>query len=326
MSTPWRIIIRQTGGPEVLETEALGPLEPRPDELLIRHEAIGLNFIDTYFRNGLYPARLPSGLGSEAAGIVEEAGSEVDGFQAGDRVAYFSHVPGAYATHRTMRASRVIRLPETIRPDVAAASLLKGCTAEALIERCAQVQAGDTVLVHAAAGGVGSILIPWLKAVGATVIAHAGNSVKAERATALGADHAFSCQLDELAGHVRSVTGDAGVRVVFDGVGAASWKASLGSVARRGLLISYGNASGPVPPIPLSDLMQAGSIFLTRPGVFDYTRSEEELRASAARLFEMIGAGTVTIDIGARFPLAEAAEAHRALESRATTGSTVLIP
>lgn len=326
MTQPWRIVIRRTGGPEVLEREDLGPLEPGPGELLIRHEAIGLNFIDTYHRTGLYPLPLPAALGGEAAGIVEALGEGAEGFSAGDRVTYLSRIPGAYATHRLVPAERTIKLPESVSSETAAASLLKGCTAEYLIHRCGKVEPGDTVLVHAAAGGVGSILVPWLKAVGAIVIAHAGTAEKAKSASDLGADHALSCPLDELAEQVRTLTRGERARVVLDGVGAASWKASLASTARRGLLVTYGNASGPVPPIAPAELTGAGSIFVTRPGLFDYTATRDELQLSAGRLFEMIEKGVVRVDINARFPLADAAEAHRALEARATTGSTVLIP
>jgi NADPH2:quinone reductase len=326
VSQAWRIVIRRTGGPEVLEREDLGSLEPGPGELLVRHEAIGLNFIDIYHRTGLYPVTLPSGLGGEAAGVVEAVGEGVEAFAPGDRVTYLSRIPGAYATHRVVPADRTIALPEGISSETAAATLLKGCTAEYLIHRCGKVQSGDTILVHAAAGGVGSILVPWLKAVGAVVIAHAGSADKASRARALGADHALSCGLEELAEQVRSLTGGEGAKIVLDGVGAASWKASLASIARRGLLVTYGNASGPVPPFAPAELTAAGSIFLTRPTLFDYTATQDELRLSAGRLFEAIGKGVVPVHINARFPLAEAADAHRALESRTTTGSTVLMP
>lgn len=326
MSERWRIVIRRTGGPEVLEREDLGPLEPGPGELLVRHEAIGLNFIDIYHRTGVYPAALPTGLGTEGAGIVEAVGQGVEAVSIGDRVGYISRILGAYATHRLVPADRAIKLPETISSEIAAASLLKGCTAEYLIHRCAKVESGNTVLVHAAAGGVGSILVPWLKAVGATVIAHSGNADKARRAADLGADHSLSCAMEELADQVRALTAGEGAKIVLDSIGAASWRASLGSIARRGLLVTYGNASGVVPPIPMSDFMAAGSIFITRPTLFDYTATQDELRLSAGRLFEVIEDGTVPVHIGARFPLAEAAEAHRALGGRATTGSTVLIP
>ncbi|HEX6376978.1 MAG TPA: quinone oxidoreductase [Allosphingosinicella sp.] len=326
MSDPYAFILRRTGGPEMLEAEHIDVPRPGPGELLVRHEAVGLNFIDTYHRSGLYNLPLPSGLGGEAAGIVEAVGEGVTGYREGNRVGYFTGPPGSYATHRTIDADRVVKLPDSIDAQVAAAAMLKGCTAEYLIERCAQVKPGQAVLVHAAAGGVGSILVQWLKAIGATVIAHAGDSRKEALAKELGADHALSGPIDALAAEVRALTDGKGVPVVLDGVGAASWKASLGSVGRRGLIVTYGNASGPVPPFTPLDLLGAGSVFVTRPSLADYCRTPEEMAASAARLFEMIGKGAVTIRIGATFPLLEAADAHRALEARATTGSTVLIP
>lgn len=326
MSEPYRYCLREAGGPETLEAELIDIPPPGEGEVLVRHEAVGLNFIDTYHRSGLYPLPLPSGLGTEAAGVVEAVGPGVQDFREGQRIGYFSGPLGAYATHRTIAADRLVKLPDGISSDVAAAAMLKGCTAEFLVERCAHIEKGETVLVHAAAGGVGSILVPWLKSLGAVVIAHAGTSKKAEIAKAAGADHALSCPMDALAGEVRALTGGKGVPVVLDGVGAASWEASLGSVARRGLLVTYGNASGAVPPFTALDLLRAGSIFVTRPTLFDYIPTAEEMRASAERLFEMIAGGTIEVKIGARFPLNQAADAHRAIESRATTGSTVLIP
>jgi NADPH2:quinone reductase len=310
----------------VLETEQIDVPRPGAGEVLVRHEAVGLNFIDTYHRSGLYPLPLPSGIGAEAAGVVEAVGEGVETYRQGDRVGYFSGPLGAYATHRVIEATRLVKLPDSISSEQAAAALLKGCTAEFLVERCARIDPGEAVLVHAAAGGVGSILVPWLKALGAIVIAHAGDSKKAETAAALGADHALCCPMEELAAQVRSLTQGRGVPVVLDGVGAASWSASLGSVARRGLVVTYGNASGPVPPFSAIDLLRAGSIFVTRPTLFDYASSPEEIQASAARLFEMIAKGAVSVPIGARYPLLQAADAHRALEARATTGSTVLLP
>ena len=326
MTERWRIVVRRTGGPEVLEREPVGALIPGAGELLVRHEAIGLNFIDTYFRSGLYPVALPSGLGNEAAGIVEAVGEEVEEFREGDRIGYFHGERAAYATHRLISAKKVVPLPAGIDSETAAAVILKGCTAEFLIERCARVAAGETILVHAAAGGVGSILVPWLKSIGATVIAHAGSQAKAGLARELGADHALSCPMEELAAAVRTLTDGRGVETVLDGVGAASWQASLASLARRGLLVTFGNASGPVPPFSALDLHRAGSIYVTRPSLTDYTATTQELRASADRLFDMIGKGAIAARIGARYPLGEAAEAHRQLESRATTGSTLLIP
>jgi len=220
----------------------------------------------------------------------------------------------------------VVKLPDTVECEQAAGIMLKGCTAEMLIERCANVQSGDTVLVHAAAGGVGSILVPWLKAVGATVIAHAGSAQKANRTEALGADYSLSCAMDGLAGEVRRLTSGQGVQVVLDGVGAASWAASLGSVAKRGMIVSYGNASGPVPPFGVLELARAGSVFLTRPTLFDYVADRAELEHSARRLFQMVADGVVEPQIGARFPLIHAAEAHGALEARETVGSTIFLP
>lgn len=321
-----RIIFGRSGGPEVLEVEALNGLTPAEGELLIRHEAIGVNFIDTYHRSGLYPQPLPSGLGSEAAGVVEAVGSGVEGYSAGDRIGYFSGPLGAYATHRLIPAGHVVRLPDTIDPETAAATMLKGCTAEYLIERCAKVAAGETVLVHAGAGGTGSILVPWLKAIGARVIAHAGNSAKAAIAAELGADHALSCPMAELAGEVRRLTEGKGADKVLDGVGAASWQASMGATARRGMLVTFGNASGPVPPFSALDLTRAGSIYVTRPTLADYIAAPGEMQASADRLFAMIAAGAIRPQIGPRYALEEAAEAHRALEGRSTTGSTILLP
>jgi NADPH2:quinone reductase len=326
MTDPYAFILRETGGPEVLEAEHIDVPRPGPGEVRVRHEAVGLNFIDTYHRSGLYKLPLPSGLGGEAAGVVEAVGEDVGGFREGDRVGYFTGQPGSYATHRTIAADKLVKLPDSVGFEDAAAAMLKGCTAEYLIERCARVEAGQTVLVHAAAGGMGSILVQWLKALGATVIAHAGDSRKAALAAGLGADHALCCPMDSLAAEVRALTDGQGVQAVLDGVGEASWKASLGSVGRRGLLVTFGNASGPVPPFTALDLLQAGSVFVTRPTLADYCKSGGEMADSAARLFEMIGKDAVRIRIGATFPLLKAADAHRAIEARATTGSTVLIP
>jgi NADPH2:quinone reductase len=269
---------------------------------------------------------MPAGLGTEAAGTVESVGEGVAEFRVGDRVGYFTGPPGAYATHREIDPDRLVKLPDSISAEAAAATMLKGCTVEYLVERCARVQAGEPVLVHAAAGGVGSILVPWLKAIGARVIAHSGDSRKAALAKEAGAGDSLCGPMDELAAEVRRLTDGKGVPVVYDGVGAASWAASLASTARRGLLVTYGNASGPVPPFTALDLLRAGSIFVTRPTLGDYCATPEEMRASAARLFEMIEQDKVPVRIGARFELARAADAHRAIESRATTGSTVLVP
>ena len=326
MPNAYRFCLHQTGGPEVLTPEPINIPRPGAGEVLIRHEAVGLNFIDTYHRSGLYPVALPSGIGLEATGVVEAVGSDVTSFRTGNRIGYFSGPLGAYASHRIMTADRLILIPDEVETADAAALMLKGCTAEMLIERCARVTAEDTALVHSAAGGVGSILVPWLKHVGARVIAHAGSSDKARQARDLGADEALSCPYESLAGEVRRLTDGKGVRVVLDGVGAASWEASLGSVAKRGMLVSYGNASGPAPAVSPLELARAGSVFLTRPTLFDYVATPHELAHSAGRLFELVAAGVVQARIGQTFPLLEAAEAHRALEARRTTGSTVLVP
>jgi NADPH2:quinone reductase len=319
------IMFARTGGPEVLEVREMAVPRPAAGEVLVRHEAIGLNFIDTYYRTGLYQASLPAGLGNEAAGVIERVGQHVAEFREGDRVGYFTGPIGAYASHRAVPVERLVKLPGGISAETAAAAMLKGATAEYLIERCARVQQGQWVLVHAAAGGVGSILVPWLKAIGARVIAHSGSPEKATIARNLGADHSLSCTIGSLAAEVRALTGGEGVPAVLDGVGAASWEASLGAVARCGLVVSYGNASGPVPPFSALDLLRAGSIFVTRPTLADYCPTPEAMRASAARLFEVIGTGAVPVTVSARFALRDAAEAHRALEARRTTGSTVLV-
>jgi NADPH2:quinone reductase len=324
--TDYRMIIRQTGGPENIEREPISGTEPGRGEARIRQTAIGLNFIDTYQRSGLYPIDLPSGMGSEAAGVIEAIGADVQGLEVGDRVAYAGGPPGAYATVRTLDAGLLVPLPDTISDETPAAAMLKGGTAAYLVGPCARVEAGQTVLVHAAAGGVGSILVQWLSAIGATVIAHAGTREKATHAGELGAAHALSCPMDALADEVRALTDGAGVATIFDGIGKASWAASLGAIARRGLLVSYGNASGAVPAFEMLSLMRAGSIFVTRPTMADYARTPAERRDLAGRLFDRIAAGDVNIRIGQHFLLGEAADAQRAMEARETTGSTVLLP
>lgn len=326
MSGAWRIVARQTGGPEVLEREDYDPGSPGAGQARVRNTAIGLNFIDTYHRSGLYPLPLPTGIGSEFVGVVEAVGTGVKGLSAGDRIAGSISTGGSYATHVLADVNRVFPLPDSISDEVAAASTLKGLTAWMLIERCAKLKQGQSVLIHASAGGVGSILVPWAKAIGATVIAHAGNPTKADRARQAGADHALSGDFGSLAEQVRELTGGRGVDVILDGVGAASWDASLASIARRGLLVSYGNASGPVPPVAPLSLTRAGSIFLTRPTMFDYLETAEERAEGSKRLFKLINDGTIQIEIGRRFALADAADAHRALEGRETVGSSILIP
>ncbi|RVT92635.1 quinone oxidoreductase family protein [Sphingomonas crocodyli] len=322
----WRLSVAAYGGPEAIAREDLGTLRPGPGEVVVRHRAIGINFIDTYHRTGLYPVPLPAGLGVEAAGIVEALGEGVDGFSVGERVAYVTRTPGSYATARTIAAAELISLPDDVDDDLAAAALLKGLTAEALIFRCARIEKGATALVHAAAGGVGQILVQWLHAAGVTVIAHAGSAEKAEIARKMGADHVLHGGFNTLAEDVRALTDGRGVHVSFDGVGAASWTASLDALARRGMMVTFGNASGPVPPFSPLELSRRGSLFVTRPTLFDYIVTPEERQAAADRLFAALADGTVKITIGQRFALGDAADAHRALEARQTTGSTLLIP
>jgi NADPH2:quinone reductase len=321
----FRITVRRTGGPEVLEREDIdaAALTPASGEARVRQTAAGLNFIDTYHRSGFYSIDLPSGLGTEGAGVVEAIGAGVEHISVGDRVAYGTGPLGAYATVRLIPAEHLVKLPNDVAEETAAAAMLKGMTACYLIEECAKVKRGQTVLVHAAAGGTGSILVPWLRRVGATVIAHAGSADKANRARAAGADHVLSGPMDELAPSVRELTDGKGVGVVLDGVGKASWNASLGSLAPMGLLVTYGNASGPVPPFTALDLMNAGSIFVTRPALAHYGATAEQRQRLAARVFAMITQG-VEFSIGQRFALTDAAEAHRVLESRGTRGATVL--
>ncbi|PTQ13419.1 quinone oxidoreductase [Sphingomonas oleivorans] len=327
MADDFRLIFRRTGGPEVIEREAIEmPPLPGPGEAMVRHTAVGLNFIDIYYRKGLYPASLPSGLGTEAAGVIEAVGEGVSDLAPGQRVAYAGGPLGAYTTVRALPAEQLVPLPDAIDDRTAAAAMLKGLTADYLVGRCSRIQAGQTALVHAATGGVGSILVQWLKHLGVTVIAHAGTAAKAEQAKALGADHALSCPFDDLAATVRELTDGRGVDVVYDGVGAASWQASLGSAATLGLLISYGNASGPVPPVSPLELTKAGSIFLTRPTLAHYVATRADRLAAADRLFQVIASGAVKIGIGQDFPLAEAAQAQEALAARRTTGSTILLP
>jgi NADPH:quinone reductase len=315
-----------TGGPEVLRLTDVEVPSPKPDEILVRHEAIGINFIDTYHRSGLYPLKLPSGLGMEAAGVVEAVGEGVTRFKAGDRVAYGGGPIGAYSEQHVVKAGRAVRLPEAVDARTGAAALLKGMTAEFLLRRTYPVKAGETVLIHAAAGGVGSILVQWAKHLGARVIATAGSQDKADRATALGADHVILYRDQDVAAEVRRLTDGAGVPVAYDSVGAATFEGTLGSLARRGLFVSFGNASGPVPPFAPLRLSQAGSLFFTRPTMGDYQVTTEELDASAAALFEVIASGAVKIEIGQTFALADARKAHEALEARATVGASLLIP
>ena len=318
--------IDKTGGPEVIQwrDEQLPP--PAPGEVRMRHHAGGLNYIDTYHRSGLYPIDLPGKLGSEAAGVVEAVGEGVTDFAVGDRVGVFGPARGAYATARNVAADLLVPLPDHVDDRTAAAILLKGATTAFLIEDCAKVQPGWTVLVHAAAGGVGHLAVGWLKTIGATVIATVGSEAKAEKARAAGADHVILNRQEDVAARVREITGGAGVPVVLDGVGKATWEASLNSTARRGLVVSFGNASGAVDGVNLGILAAKGSLFVTRPTLFDYAVTPDEKRSLIARVFAMLEKGAITPEIGQSFALTDAAEAHRAIEAGETVGSTVLIP
>ena len=320
------IRLEKTGGPEVLELVDVPMPEPKAGEVLVRQQAIGINFIDTYHRTGLYPVKLPSGLGMEGAGVVEAVGEGVTRFKAGDPIAYASGPIGAYAELHVVAAERAVKPPPGIDARVAAAAMLKGMTAEFLLRRCYPVRAGQTILVHAAAGGVGQILVQWGKALGCEVIATVGSDAKAAQARAHGADHVILYRDQEVAAEVRRITGGVGVPVAYDSVGAATFDGTLGSLAKRGLFVSFGNASGPPPPVAPAQLLRAGSVYLTRPTMGDYLATAAELDESSGALFEVIGSGKVKIEIGQTFPLAEARRAHEALEARETVGASLLIP
>jgi NADPH2:quinone reductase len=320
------IQIEKAGGPDVMRWVSLDLPDPGPGEVRMKTTAVGLNFIDVYHRSGLYPMALPAGLGVEAAGVIEAIGPDVTEFVVGDRVATFGPKPGAYATHRNVGAGSLFLVPDGVSDEQAAAGLLKGCTVEALVERCAKVQPRWTVLVHAAAGGVGLILVQWLKHIGATVIGTVSNDEKAKMAIAAGADQVIRYDRDDVAKAVRELTGGKGVEVTFDGVGAATWEASLASTARRGLVASFGNASGPVTGVSLSTLANHGSLFTTRYGLYHYYVEPEERAAGVRYVFDMIANGVIDITINQRYALKDVAQAHRDLEARKTCGSTVLIP
>lgn len=321
-----RAIINAVGGPDAIEWEELELPAPGAGEAQVEQRAIGVNFIDVYHRTGLYPGPLPAGLGLEAAGVVVAVGAGVTGLLPGDRVATFGPLRGAYSSARNLPAATLIKLPDTIAYETAAAILLKGCTTEFLVERCARVQPGWDVLVHAAAGGVGQLLVQWLAAIGARVIAHVGHPDKMPLARTAGADAVLTGPFDDLAGRVRDITGGNGVRVTFDGVGRDSWSASLAATGRRGLVASFGNASGAVDGVALAMLASHGSLFVTRPTLFDYYADPAERKAGAAQLFARVDQGQLSAAIGQRYALADAAQAHRDLEARRTTGSIVLIP
>jgi NADPH:quinone reductase len=313
------------GGPEMIDWIDADLPPPGPNEVRMRNTVVGLNFIDTYHRRGIYPVVLPSGLGIEAAGIVEAIGEDVTAFAVGQRVCTFGPHLGAYATARNIAANSLFAVPDDISDEIAAAALLKACTAEFLVERCARVQSGWPVLVHAAAGGVGLLLVQWLKHVGAMVIGTVSTEAKAQAARTAGADHIILYTHDPVAPRVRALTGGKGVRVTFDGVGMATWEASLDSTGRRGLIVNYGNADAPVGGVNLGILAQKGSLYNTRPTLFDYYAESDERAAGVARVWDMIRSGVLEVTIGQRYALKDAALAHGDLEGRKTTGSTVLV-
>ncbi len=323
---PYAIRIHQTGGPEALNWEAVDVPAPAAGEAMVRHHAVGLNFIDTYHRTGLYPLPLPSGVGLEGAGVVEAVGAGVTEVKVGDRVAYAGGPVGAYAEVRNIPAHRLLRLPDAIAFDTAAAMMLQGLTAAYLLRRTYRVQPGDAVLIHAAAGGVGLIACQWAKALGATVIGTVGSPAKAELAKAHGCDHVINYSTENFTQRVREITGGEGVPVVYDGVGKDTFMGSLDCLRPLGMMVTYGNASGPVPPLDLLLLSQKGSLFVTRPTIMSYTAKRADLEALGAELFDIVTSGKVRIEVNQTYALKDAAQAHCDLEARKTTGSTVLLP
>lgn len=320
------IRFEQTGGPEVLRMADVDLPPPGPGEARVRHHAVGLNFIDIYHRSGLYPVPLPSGLGQEAAGVVEEVGPGVTEVSPGDRVAYAGGPLGAYCTARNLAADLLVRLPEAISFEQGAAMMLQGLTAQYLLRRTYRVQPGDTVLIHAAAGGVGLIACQWAKSLGATVIGTVSSEAKAALAHAHGCDHPIVYTRENFARRVRELTGGLGVPVVYDSIGRDTFMDSLACLQPLGIMVSFGNASGPVPPLDIGVLARMGSLYLTRPTLFSYTARREDLLKMAAELFDVVARGAVRIAVNQRYALAEAAAAHRDMEARRTMGSSVLVP
>ncbi|MCB1908583.1 MAG: quinone oxidoreductase [Rhodocyclaceae bacterium] len=320
------IRFHETGGPEVLRLEHADVGRPGPGEAQVRQQAIGLNYIDTYHRCGLYPVPLPSGIGLEGAGIVEAVGEGVDGLAAGDRVAYAGGPIGAYADVRNMPADRLLRLPDGIPFETAAAMMLQGLTAQYLLRRTYRVEAGDAILIHAAAGGVGLIVCQWAKALGATVIGTVGSPQKAELARAHGCDHAIDYSRENFADRVREITGGQGVPVVYDSIGKDTFMDSLSCLRPLGTMVLFGAASGPVPPFDLGLLAKMGSLYITRPTLFTYTAARKDLVLMGEELFSVVASGRVRIEVNQRYALEDAAQAHRDLEGRRTTGSTILLP
>lgn len=322
---PHAVRIHNHGGPEVLRWEAVEVGDPGPGEARVRHTAIGLNFIDVYERTGLYAAALPAVLGREAAGVVEALGPGVTHLKVGDRIAYALNTSGAYTEARVLPAERLVRIPDAVDDRQAAALMLKGLTTQVLLRQTYRVRKGDVVLIHAAAGGVGSIAVQWAKHLGATVIAIVGSQTKAARAQELGADHVLLSAEDWVA-QVKTVTAGRGVHVVYDSVGKDTFIGSLDCLRPRGLMVTFGNASGPVPPIAPLELSKRGSLFLTRPTLFHYIPTRARLMSAAREMFDLFGKSVISVQIGQVYPLQDAARAHADLEARRTIGSTVLLP
>ncbi len=323
---PFAIRFHETGGPDVLRWEEVAVGDPAPGQVRLRHEAVGLNFIDTYHRSGLYPLPLPSGLGMEGAGVIEAVGEGVSEFKPGDRVAYAGGAPGAYCQVRCLPASVLLKLPDAIDCRTGAAMMLQGLTSAYLLRRTYRVQPGDRVLIHAAAGGVGLIACQWAKALGATVIGTVSSPAKAELARAHGCDHVIDYRREDFAQRVREITGGEGVAVAYDGVGKDTFMGSLDSLRPMGTMVTFGNASGPVPPLDLLLLSQKGSLYVTRPTLGHYTAKRADLLALGGELFDVVASGQVKIEVRQSYPLSDAAQAHRDLEARLTTGSTILLP
>lgn len=320
------IRIHEVGGPEVMQWVDVEVPDPGPNEVRVQHHAVGLNYIDVYFRTGLYPQPLPGQLGMEAAGVIESVGSEVKNFKAGDRVAYAGRPPGAYSQYRVMLPDTLVKLPDAISFETGAAMMLQGLTSHYLLHDSYKVKAGDTVLFHAAAGGVGLIACQWLKALGATIIGTVGSKEKAELAKAHGCDHVILYREEDFVKRVREITNGAGVPVVYDSIGKDTFFQSLDCLAPRGTMVTYGNASGPAPLLDVGLLAGKGSLRLTRPTLMTYSHNRSLLEPMATDLFNMVISGKVKIEINQRYPLERVADAHRDLEARKTTGSTILLP
>lgn len=324
-----RIVFSQHGGPEVLKAVEFTPEGPTANEVQVENKAIGINYIETYIRSGLYPpARLPAGLGTEAAGVVSKVGSEVTHLKVGDRVVYAQSLPGAYSSVHNVQADKVAKLPDAISFEQAAASFLKGLTVYYLLHKTYKVKPNDVFLFHAAAGGVGLIACQWAKALGAKLIGTVGSVQKAQRAKEAGAWQTINYREENIADRVKEITGGKKVSIVYDSVGKDSWEASLDCLQRRGLMVSFGNASGPVTGVNLGILNQKGSLFVTRPSLNGYVTTREELEEASNELFSLIASGVIKVDVaeGQKFALKDAARAHEVLESRSTEGSSLLIP